>query len=239
LEVAVEAVDVYKRYGSTIALKGVTLKLEARSLHVILGPNGSGKSTLLSIIAGAEKPDRGSVRVLGLDPWRESSKLSRRISALLDKTNIYPWATGLELLKLQAAARGLDWSSVEEIASRLGVTGFWGKPFISYSSGMRRRLLITLALAGSPELVVLDEPFQALDREAAGEVSKLVVEAYRKGSTVIVATHIVNRVILEHARTVTLMEDGRVAAHGEKVEVGSLGDYMEVGVKCVLEPRLS
>lgn len=232
LEAIVEVLGVYKRYGATLALRDVSVTFSSRGLHLILGPNGSGKSTLLSIISGAEKPDRGVVRVLGLDPWRDNSRLSRRVSALLDKTNVYPWMSGLELLRLIALSRGVSWGEVRELAGRLGVDSFWGKPFISYSSGMRRRLLITATLLGHPDLVVLDEPFQALDREASREVSRLLVEAQSTGSTILVASHIVNIDILRSSRTITLMEEGRVVAHGENVEVRSLEGYLEVSVRC-------
>ena len=216
--VAVEAVS--KRYGSVAALSGVTLRV-GRGVFIIMGPNGSGKSTLLSIIAGAEKPDSGVVRVLGHDPWREQHKLAGRVSALLDRVGVHPWITGLTLLRAVSSVRGVDWGDVMEVAKTLSVTGYWFRPYASYSTGMRRKLLLAAALAGYPELIILDEPLQGLDSGSVSIVVELVAEAGVQGSTVIVATHIAPRSLVEAATGAALMLQGKV------VEVGGASEIAE------------
>jgi len=228
----VEARGLVKAYGATLALDGANYAVESPGLHVIVGPNGSGKSTLLSIISGAERPDRGTVRVLGMDPWRDHDRLSGRLSALLDRTSVHPWLSGLELARLAARVRGVPWGEVAELAERLGVDRYWGRPYAGYSSGMRRRLLLLLAFTGWPEVILLDEPFQALDTEASRVVVELMAEAAGRGSTIIAATHTVAEGLLESAATVARMELGRIVAHGPPAEVNASAAEVAVRVEC-------
>ena len=228
----VEAIGLIKKYGATIALDNVTYVLEKEGLHVILGPNGSGKSTLLSILAGAEKPNRGSVKILGMNPLSENSKLRGLISALLDRTSLHPWIRGVDALRMAAIARGIPWGETKELAERLGITNYWGKAYASYSSGMKRRLLVALALLGFPKVILLDEPFQALDANASVEVLRLMLEAIKKGSTVIVATHTIVPGLLESASTIARMESGKIVAQGRVKEVNASGVDVVVKVEC-------
>ena len=235
--VVVEASGVTKRYGGVVALDGVGFRVYRGEVFMIIGPNGSGKSTLLSIIAGAERPDSGYVRVLGHDPWREQHKLAGRVSAVLDRTNVYPLSRGIDLARLAASSRGASWEEVLSLAEGLEITGFWLRPYAHYSSGMRRRLLILLALIGWPEVIILDEPLQAIDRRSWDSVVDVIVGgARRSGSTVIIATHIVPRSLVGRADRVMAMELGKAVAlgHVESVEPAT-GEGLSVGVRCIEE----
>ena len=228
---AIEVSNVHKRYGSTTALDGVSLTIERGELHILAGPNGSGKSTLLSIIAGAERPDKGRVSVLGLNPWRDHEEVSSRISALLDRTSIHPWATGIEVARLVSNVRGVEWGQVVDIAERLNVKGFWRRPYMTYSSGMKKRLLLLLALAGAPDVVILDEPFQGLDRETSKRLIGMIREMASRESTIIVATHIMPRELMSISTGVTMMELGRVVYSGRGKDAMSIAKAL--GVECI------
>ncbi len=224
---------VSKRYGATRALSNITLRL-GRGLHLILGPNGSGKSTLLSIISGVERPDLGSVNVLGFDPWRDGRSLLNRVVSLLDRTSVYPWTSGVEIAAVAASERGVLWREVLELADYFGVSSYWAKPYMSYSSGMRRKLLLLLAFIGDPEVVIVDEPFQALDKEVSDRVVGVLLERVSRGATVLVATHIFDRRLLEASATITMMEQGRVVVHGRPEQLRVAGENLvEIALKCV------
>lgn len=210
LDSIVTARGLRKIYGFNVALDGIDLDVERGGVHLVIGPNGSGKSTLLSIIAGAERPTSGYVRVLGLDPWRDNSRLAGRVKALLDRTSLNPWDTLRDVVELQSKILDVSLDEYVRVAELLGVTGFWDRPYVTYSTGMRRKALLLLALTGEPELLVLDEPFQGLDRYSVRMVTKLILEKAKKGVTVLIATHILPRRLVENAKSMTRMELGRI-----------------------------
>jgi ABC-2 type transport system ATP-binding protein len=205
----IEARGLTKRYLFTVALDNVSFDIEGSGLTIVVGPNGSGKSTLLSILAGAERPSSGYARVLGLDPWRDSRRLSGRLKALLDRVNIPPWSSCLDMARLQADIWGYNWGDVRGLAEAIGVRGYWSRPYGTYSTGMRRRCLLLLALTGNPEVLMLDEPFQGLDSATVETVTKMLVERASK-TTVVVATHIMPRALVESSKTMIRMELGRI-----------------------------
>jgi ABC-type multidrug transport system ATPase subunit len=209
LEVIV-AKRIRKVYWPNVALDDVDLSIEGPGVHVIVGPNGSGKSTLLSILAGAERPSSGYARVLGLDPWRDSRRLSGRLKALLDRVNIPPWSSCLDMARLQANIWGYNWGDVRELAEAIGVRGYWSRPYGTYSTGMRRRCLLLLALTGNPEVLMLDEPFQALDIKSRETIVDMISERAEKGTTVLVATHIIPEKLEKQVKTIIKMELGKI-----------------------------
>jgi ABC-2 type transport system ATP-binding protein len=205
----IEVRGLTKRYLFTVALDNVSFDIEGSGLTIVVGPNGSGKSTLLSILAGAERPSSGYARVLGLDPWRDSRRLSGRLKALLDRVNIPPWSSCLDMARLQADIWGYNWGDVRELAEAIGVRGYWNRPYGAYSTGMRRRCLLLLALTGNPEVLMLDEPFQGLDSATVETMTRMLVERASK-TTVVVATHIMPRALVESSKTLIRMELGRI-----------------------------
>jgi ABC-2 type transport system ATP-binding protein len=205
----IEARGLTKRYLFTVALDNVSFDIEGSGLTIVVGPNGSGKSTLLSILAGAERPSSGYARVLGLDPWRDSRRLSGRLKALLDRVNIPPWSPCLDMARLQANIWGYNWGDVRELAEAIGVRGYWNRPYGTYSTGMRRRCLLLLALTGNPEVLMLDEPFQGLDSATVETMTRMLVERASK-TTVVVATHIMPRALVESSKTMIRMELGKI-----------------------------
>lgn len=199
-----------KVYWPNVALDNVNLSINDPGVHVIVGPNGSGKSTLLSILAGAERPSSGYVRVLGLDPWRDSSKLAPKVKALLDRATLPVWMPCIDMVKVASSIAGAPQSEVKEIAGMLGVDSYWERPYGAYSTGMKRKCLLLLAFIGYPEVLMLDEPFQALDVTSREVVVDLIGERARKGKTILVATHVIPERLEKQMKTITKMELGKV-----------------------------
>lgn len=202
--------SVRKIYWPNIALDDVSFSLSETGVHLLVGPNGSGKSTLLSILAGAERPTSGYVRVLGLDPWRDSERLASRVRALLDRTNLPLWLPCINVVEVASRISRTPWPKVSELAETLGVNSYWERPYGTYSTGMRRKCLLLLAFIGDVELILLDEPFQGLDPNSREVVVRLMEEKARGGTTLIVATHVVTERLTQLAKTTIRMELGRI-----------------------------
>ncbi len=218
-----EAEGVWKLYGPTVALRDVTVEF-GRGLNVIVGPNGSGKTTLLKILLGLSRPSRGRVLSLGVVPWMNPRLLSR-VGAGFEGMGIPWWLTGLDVLRLYAASRRIDWDTVREYASMLGVDEYWGRTVRSYSMGMRKRLILVMAFSGAEEALVLDEPYTLLDRRAVKLVDSLIARQ-ANDKPVLVASHVATPA-LEGADKVVVLVGGRVAALASKAgALEVLRDYV-------------
>ncbi len=212
--------NVWKRYGATIALRGVSLEL-GRGLSVIVGPNGSGKTTLVRVMLGLAKPDRGEVEALGVDPWRHRGRVLGRVGVAIEGMALPWWLSGFDALRLYSRRWGVEWSSIEEAATLLGVTSYWKRPIISYSAGMRKRLILAMAFSGTREAVVLDEPYTLLDRSTIEVVDGLVARLSRE-VPVVVASHMVTDSMAQ-ARQAVVLHEGSVVAVASVEDLA--GDY--------------
>jgi len=208
MEVVV-AENLSKRFGFTWALRDVSLKL-GEGLHLLLGPNGSGKTTFLKLALGMLKPTSGLVRVLGLDPWREWPKLSERVAFAMEGAPLPWWMSGRALLAELCSMKGSPFTGVEKLARELGVSGYWDRLILTYSSGMAKRVLLLTALGFEAELYVLDEPFTLVDRATIDKLVQLLKELRSSGRTVLVATHYLPEGL--EADTLVRFEDGRVVS---------------------------
>lgn len=209
----IKVYNVWKFFGTTKALEDVTLEL-GRGLHLLLGPNGSGKSTLLRLVCGLIKPSRGRVFVKDLDSWRNRDKLMKIMGVEFEDNTIPWWLSGREFLKFIALQKGADWDRVVEIAERLGVTSYWNLSVRGYSSGMRKKIIVLLPFIGDNEIIILDEPYTLLDREAIAELNKIISEKLKEVETIIIASHVFTG-IEEKAYSVTVLINGKLVLHEE------------------------
>lgn len=214
--VAVRARGVSRRYGFQWALRGVDFAVPRGSCVALLGANGSGKTTLLKVVATALKPTRGTVEVLGLDVTKSAHLVRPRVGLLSHQTYLYDDLTALENLRFAAAMYGLPGNmdeAVERALRSVGLEDVGHARVRTFSSGMKRRLALARTTLHDPEVVLLDEPYGALDSEAARWVDEFLRGVRARGATAVVATHHVSRVLLLSQQVLWLVE-GRLAYVG-------------------------
>jgi len=223
---AVEITDLVKTYRSRTgadvqAVDGLSLEVPSGSVTAILGPNGAGKTTTVEICEGFRRADGGLVRVLGLDPARDGSRLRPRVGVMLQSGGMYPGARTAEMLRLLAAhhARPLD---PDALLARLGLTAAARTPFRRLSGGQRQRLSLAMALVGRPELVFLDEPTAGLDTHGRRATWELITEARASGVTVVFTTHAMDEAE-RLSDQVVIVHRGTVVAAGSPAELTSGG----------------
>jgi len=211
---AVQVVALTKRYGHTWALRGVDISIAAGEAVALLGPNGSGKSTLLRILATAVRPSSGEVRIFGVS-GRDGDALRRRVGLLSDRPPLYDELTALENLEFAATMYGLRVSERQLRAALddVGLARAMTAKVRTFSQGMAQRLSIARARLQDPDLVLLDEPYNALDVEGLRLVDQLLANAKTQGKTAILATHHIAKGLAHCSRVLTLT-GGRVTFDG-------------------------
>jgi ABC-2 type transport system ATP-binding protein len=184
----VQVKGLCKTYGATVAVDEVSFDVHKGEIFGMVGPNGAGKTTTIECLEGLRKPDRGMVRVLGLDPQLEGQTLRARTGIQLQQSNLPDRMKVWEALDLYASfyPKAADW---KELLVQLGLEEKRNAPFAKLSGGQKQRLFIALALLPDPQLVFLDELTTGLDPQARHAIWDLVREVRAKGKTVLLTTH--------------------------------------------------
>ncbi|MFZ0936234.1 MAG: heme ABC exporter ATP-binding protein CcmA [Bryobacteraceae bacterium] len=210
------AVDgVWKYYGDYPALRDVRLDAAEGTCLALIGRNGAGKTTLLRILAGFSRPGRGSVRICGTAPRETATR--RRIGFIGHGISVYDELSAIENLTLFARLYGLrePRKAAAEWLERTGLDRVSGGLVREFSRGMRQRLAVARAFLHDPSVLLLDEPFTALDDRAIAVLQRLLREALAAGKTIVVSTHQL-REALELATDVALLNRGCVAFAGAR-----------------------
>jgi ABC-2 type transport system ATP-binding protein len=158
-------------------------------LTLVLGPNGSGKSTLLKLIAGIERPDGGTVEILGFDLWREEIAARRRLAYVSEQPDLTPYATIRDVIHLVCRLRSEPFESGREALERVGLWQIANRSIRQLSSGQRRRAVLAAAWIGSPRVVILDEPMESMDREIRERILAWIDRLLAADAAVVIATH--------------------------------------------------
>jgi ABC-2 type transport system ATP-binding protein len=213
---AVEAHGLTKTFGAVTALDGLELIVPAGSVVGFLGPNGAGKSTTIRVLLGLLRPDAGSVRLLGGDPWDDAVALHRRLAYVPGDVSLWPNLTGGEAIDLLGRLRGgIDPRRRADLLERFELDPT--KKARTYSKGNRQKVALVAALAADVELLVLDEPTSGLDPLMEAVFTEYVHEARAAGRSVLLSSHILAEVE-KLCDTVTIIRNGRT------VESGTLAD---------------
>ncbi|MSV35436.1 MAG: heme ABC exporter ATP-binding protein CcmA [Bryobacterales bacterium] len=212
---ALEVDGVWKHYGDFPALRNIQLRIESGSTLALLGRNGAGKTTLLRILAGLSKASEGSVRMGGSDVRQEATR--RRIGVLGHGISVYDELSATENLVLFAKLYGLENPEKQALAwlERVGLERVRDGLVREFSRGMRQRLAVARAFLHEPEILLLDEPFTALDDRAIAVLQSLLANAHATGRTIVMSTHQLKEA-LELATHVALIQRGQLAFSGER-----------------------
>jgi heme exporter protein A len=190
---AISTRELARLFGGHPALAGVSLEIQPGRIVLLQGPNGAGKTTLLRILATAIRPSFGSATVDGLDVVANAHQLRERVAYLSHASGLYDDLTARENLAFAATLLGVPAEArparVASAIDEVGLTDVAGQRVRGFSAGMRRRLALGRILLARPSVLLLDEPFAALDAEGASLVVRLMDRWRRDGATILVASH--------------------------------------------------
>lgn len=205
------AIDgMHKRYGDVVAADDVSLSVAEGEIFGVLGPNGAGKTTIVECIEGLRRPDRGTVRVAGLDPQRDRGQLRQLLGAQLQEAKLPDKLRVGEALSLYRSFYR-DGADCERLLAGLGLTARRDTAFENLSGGEAQRLSIALALVGNPHVAVLDELTTGLDPQARRDTWRLIEQVRDSGVTIVLVSH-----VMEEAERlcdrIAVVDRGRIVA---------------------------
>jgi ABC-2 type transport system ATP-binding protein len=211
---------VRKTYGATVAVEDVSFDVHHGEIFGLIGPNGAGKTTTMECIEGLRTPDRGSISVLGLDPFRQVYKLQDRIGVQLQQAQLQKRIKVWEAVDLWASLYRKKAVDGERLLAQLGLTDKRDAWFMNLSGGQKQRLFIALALINDPEVIFLDELTTGLDPQSRRAIWELVRGIRERGKTVFLTTHLMEEAerlcdrvaIIEHGRIIDIDTPERLIA---------------------------
>lgn len=213
---AVVVEDLRRVFGDTVAVDGASWAAETGQITCVLGPNGAGKTTTIECLEGLQRPDSGSCRVLGTDPWQASAEHRARVGVMLQDGGLPQSVPATRLLahlgRLHRTHRAA------ELVDRLDITPFARTPVRRLSGGQRQRVALAAALLGDPEVAFLDEPTAGLDPHARLDVWDLLRERRDEGVALVVTTHGFEEAE-RLADRVVILAGGRVVADATPDEI--------------------
>ena len=223
---AVEARGLVKRFGAKTAVDELDLVVPEGSWFGMVGPNGAGKTTTIKMIVGLLRPDAGDVHVKGLPVWPDPTEVKRIVGVLPDDLRLFERLTGAELLLYVGLLRDLEREEIlersEQLLDVLGLSGAAGELVADYSTGMRKKVALAVALLHAPSVLLLDEPFESVD-PVSSKIIVEVLEQYRStGGTVVFSSHVMDTVerLCDH---VAIVSDGHVVLGGPVSELTAGG----------------
>jgi len=201
-----------KTYGRTVAVDEVSFEVNDGEIFGLIGPNGAGKTTTMECVEGLRTPDRGTISVLGLDPFRDVYKLQDRIGVQLQQAQLQKRIKVWEAMHLWSSLYQRKVSDGDRLLEQLGLADKRNAWFMTLSGGQKQRLFIAMALINDPEVVFLDELTTGLDPQARRAIWELVRGIRQRGKTVLLTTHLMEEAerlcdrvaIIEHGRIIDM-----------------------------------
>jgi ABC-2 type transport system ATP-binding protein len=219
---ALQFTGLFKQFGDTVAVDHIDLSVPPGSFFGLVGPNGAGKTTSLSMAVGLLRPDGGSARIFGQDVWTDPVAAKSLIGVLPDGMALPDRLTGREVLTYLGLLRGMPRETVEqrtqELLEVLELDTAENTVVVDYSTGMRKKITLATALLHGPRLLLLDEPFEAVDPVSAATIRTILQRFVGSGGSVVFSSHVMALVerLCDH---VAVIAKGRVVAQGTLDEV--------------------
>jgi ABC-2 type transport system ATP-binding protein len=225
-----------KRFGAKVAVAGIDLDVPAGSFFGLLGPNGAGKTTTLSMAVGLLRPDAGRGQVLGHDVWADPVRAKEVLGVLPDGVRLFDRLSGAELLSYTGLLRGMAPDVVDrragELLDVLALADAGRTLVVDYSAGMKKKIGLACALLHAPRLLVLDEPFEAVDPVSAALIRDILQRFVTGGGTVVFSSHVME-VVERLCSHVAILAEGAIKAVGTLDEVRGGRPLEEVFVQVV------
>lgn len=230
--------NLHKHYGRIHAVNNVSLEIHKGNVYGILGPNGSGKSTTLGIVLNVVNKSSGEYS--WFDGKMETHDALKKVGAIIERPNFYPYMTARENLELVCKIKGTDYSKVHEKLDIVGLTERRDSKFRTFSLGMKQRLAIASALLNDPEILILDEPTNGLDPQGIHQIRDIIRKIAAQGTTILLASHLLDEVekVCTH---VLVLRKGQILYSGKVDELTSNEGFFELqaddihGLKSALE----
>jgi ABC-2 type transport system ATP-binding protein len=222
MPVAIALRGLTKRFGSLVAVDAIDLDIPAGSFYGVVGPNGAGKTTTLSMATGLLTPDAGTVHVHGVNLWLHPAVAKPMLGVLPDGLHSFDRLTGAELISYAGLLRGMDKDVVRErrddLLAALDLGGSAKTLVTDFSAGMTKKISLACALVHAPRVLVLDEPFEAVDPVSAGAIRRILGAFVDSGGTVVMSSHVM-ALVERLCDYVAVVGHGRVLAAGGIDEV--------------------
>ncbi|WP_367752010.1 ABC transporter ATP-binding protein [Flavobacterium sp. WC2430] len=192
METILSIKNLNKRYGSLQALKDVSFEIKKGHVYGILGPNGSGKSTTLGIVLNVVNKTSGEY--FWFDGKMETHEALKKVGAIIERPNFYPYMTAEENLKLVCKIKNTNYTKIQEKLELVGLDERKNSKFSTFSLGMKQRLAIASALLNDPEILILDEPTNGLDPQGIHQIRDIIKQIAAQGTTILLASHLLDEV---------------------------------------------
>ncbi len=223
-DIALSVQHLVKVYGNLIAVGDLSLDIPRGSFYGIVGPNGAGKTTMLTMATGLLQPDRGTALVNGIDIWQNPIEAKAQLGVMPDGMRLLSKLSGGDFLTHVAMLRGIDKetarSRAAELLDAMDLASSGSKLIADYSAGMTKKISLAAALIHNPSVVVLDEPFEAVDPISASNIRGILHSFVENGGTVVLSSHVMDTVqkLTTH---VAVINHGQVVAAGTTEEVAA------------------
>ncbi|GAA4473996.1 ABC transporter ATP-binding protein [Enteractinococcus fodinae] len=211
-----------KQFGEKVAVNGIDLTIPAGSFYGFVGPNGAGKTTTMSMMTGLLRPDHGQVWLHGFDMWQAPHDAKAILGVLVDGAVVFPRLTGAQLITYSGLLRGMDAEVVAErvpdLLRVMDLEDAANKMVADYSAGMTKKIGLAAAMIHSPHVLVLDEPFEAVDPVSSARIRAILNDYVASGGTVMISSHVMDLVerTCDH---VAVIDRGEVLASGPMADV--------------------
>lgn len=219
---AIEIRGLTKAFGQKVAVDRINLDIPSGSFYGLVGRNGAGKTTTISMVTGMLMPSEGTAYVRGIDMWADPLKAKAHLGVLPDGVHLFDKLTGEQLITYSGYLHGIDKetvaSRVKDLLTAMDLTDAAGRAVADYSAGMTKKIALAAALVHAPSVLILDEPFEAVDPVSAANIQDILRGFVASGGTVIISSHVMDLVqrLCDH---VAVMDSGRILAAGTVDEV--------------------
>ena len=219
---AIEIRGLTKAFGQKVAVDRINLDIPSGSFYGLVGRNGAGKTTTISMVTGMLMTSEGTAYVRGIDMWTDPLKAKAHLGVLPDGVHLFDKLTGEQLITYSGYLHGIDKetvaSRVKDLLAAMDLTDAAGRAVADYSAGMTKKIALAAALVHAPSVLILDEPFEAVDPVSAANIQDILRGFVASGGTVIISSHVMDLVqrLCDH---VAVMDSGRILAAGTVDEV--------------------